>query len=480
MLLQNDLPLKVPKHEKDDAKRLGVRPCYVEEKFSHWFVPANKNVMPFKQWWPDDFKKQMIAEGIIEPENEIQEPIESHSLSDVLKRVKNVVTESFKKPVWIRAEIINISTKGHTYLEISDYDGAGAENAKARGMIWSSDNEIIRNFREKTGLDLKAGMKILFQAKIEFSEKFGLSLVIINIDPNFTLGDMEMKVASIRKRLIDSNIYDINKQKKRPYDFFKVVVISPQDAAGLGDFRTQADALEQHGLCRFRYLSATFSGNDCTKSIVTALQQASRFGPQIDAVVIIRGGGDKAGLYALNEYEIAEAVCNFPCPVIVGIGHERDNTLLDEVANIRCATPSLVIGYISSTIVKNAQECKNNMLIISKTAQETISRARAEVNQVYGEIREMALQTTSRARNECDMLMTQIHYNAKGILSNARNEIKLLMQEIFTNNPFNVLERGYAIVREQDGTVLTTKESAKGKSVTITFKDGTSTATITD
>jgi exodeoxyribonuclease VII large subunit len=480
MLLQADLALKVPKHEKDEAKALGVRPCYIDEKFSHWFAPKNKDAMPFRKWWPNEFKSQMIEAGVIEAEEISLAPIESQSLSAVLTSVKNVVAANFKAPIWIRAEIINISSKGHTYLELSDYDKSGSENGKASGMIWSNDHEIISNFREKTGLDLKAGMKILFQAVIEFNERYGLKLGIVNIDPGFTLGDMEVKIESIRNKLITDGHYSLNKNLSRPFDFFKVAVISPADAAGLGDFRTQADAIEAAGLCRFRYLSATFSGNDCAKSITTALGQASRWASQIDAVVIIRGGGDKAGLYALNELEIVEAVCKLACPVIVGIGHERDNTLLDEVANIRCATPSLVIGHISSVIIKNAQDCKNNMFMVNKMATENLVKARAKTDQIYNEVRDLAFKSTAKARSNCDMTFSLVQQNAMNTLSVARQTVKSMMQEVFINNPLNVLNRGYTIVKGPDTQVITSKEDALNQNVTIMFKDGSVSAQISN
>lgn len=481
MLLQENLALTVPKHEKDEAKMLGVRPCYVDEKFSHWYIPAQKNVMPFQKWWPEEFRKKMIENGTIQ-----EAPVEimsasSQTLNSVLKKVRDVVGENFKKPIWIKAEIVNISQRnGHTYLEMSDYDLKGSENAKAKAMIWASDSHILRNFKERTQLELKSGMKIMFQAMIDFSEKFGLGLTLVNIDPSFTVGEMELRVAAIRKKLVDQNIFDLNKNLPRPFDFFRVIVISPADAAGLGDFKTQADALVSHGLCKFKYISATFSGNDCTKSVVTALNSASEWASSIDAVVIIRGGGDKAGLYALNEYAIIEAVCKMQCPVIVGIGHDRDNTLLDEVANVRCATPSLVISYITNTMVQNAHDSRNNYQLVNKFATASITKAKAQTNQLLLDIKALALVATSKARNQSELAFSDINAQSKNILALARQNVKSIMKEVYLNNPINVLERGYAIIREQGGNVLTTKESAHGKNIQIMFKDGTSSATITD
>ncbi|MFK4132274.1 exodeoxyribonuclease VII large subunit [Pseudomonas luteola] len=477
MKLEKDLPLRVPMPEKEAAKQAGARPKVIDNKFAYWYAPANSDALAFEKWWHPEFRDRMVAEGVVEKGDE-GAPAEGQTLTDVLKGVKSVISQAYKAPLWITAEIVNISGGNHCYLELSDYDAKGAESAKARGMIWASDRHIIKRFKDMTQLDLKAGLKILFQATIDFNEKFGLGLTIHNIDPKFTLGDMEAKVAAIRKRLIDNNLFALNRSLTEPFCYHKVLVISPQDAAGLGDFKTQADILQQYGMCKFRYISATFSGNDCARSIVEALEQAKRWAPQIDALVIIRGGGDKAGLYALNEYAIAEAVCQFPCPVIVGIGHDRDMTLLDEIACLRCPTPSLAIAHIAGRVIQNAQEAKKNMLLISKMAQGAIEKSRARTERMLSEIREMATSTTQAAKTQCELMLKDTEQQAQGQLQAARHHVKALAQEVYLNNPINVVNRGYAIIREEGGKVLTSKEQAYGKQVTLTFKDGNATATI--
>lgn len=475
MKLPNPLPLVVPMFEKEAAKKIGAKPHYEDGKFSHWFVPENTDIMPFRQWWPNELKKELAKEGIIDDFIPESAEKDSLSLSAVLNKVKRVISDGMREPFWIRAEIINISGSHHIYFELSDFDKKGEESGKARAMIWGSDKHIIQQFKESTGLDLKPGLKILFKGKVEFSEKYGLSIQVLSIDPAFTLGDMEAKIAAIKKNLTDRRIFGQNKAMPTPFDFFKVVVIAPDNAAGLGDFKTQADQLEAAGLCRFRYITATFSGSDCTKSVVTALNRASALFAKTpyDALVVIRGGGDKAGLYALNEQEIVEGVCQFPTPVIVGIGHDRDNTLLDEVACVRLPTPSMVISHISSVIIKNADASKKNMLRMTKASADTIALARHQSEDLKHSFNKSISMTISDARNACERLHERVDHASSSYLARTRQSLKQMAERAYLNNPMTIMSKGFAVVRKENGEVAGSLSRIEpNEIIKIHFKDG--------
>lgn len=472
MRLDQDLPLQIPMAEKDEAKKLGARPQYVEGTFICWYAPAGMDVMSFQKWWTPEFVEMMVDQGVIDAPVAEKAPAQGESLISILSRVKVAVSTAFKEPVWIRAEIVNITGSKHMYLELSDYDQSGRENAKARGMIWSKDKHIINQFKEVSGLDLKPGLKILFKGKVEFSEQFGLGIAITAIDPAFTLGDMEAKLAGIRKQLKEKGVYGKNKEFPQPNDFMNVAVISPREAAGLADFKSQANILEEHGLCSFTYYDAVFSGPDCVRSIINAMRQAHRQVGTIDACVIIRGGGDKAGLYALNEFDIANAVCLFRAPVIVGIGHEPDNTILDEVACVRCPTPSLAITHITSKITKNAQQAKQNMLSTSRIASEIVARARQRTEGAFSDVKDKARSTIEKARSNCEVSRNSALSAATNYLERSRMRLKGMMEQVYANNPLNVLNKGYAVVREVDGPVITSAQHLEGKTIEIQLKDG--------
>ncbi|MDP3639534.1 MAG: exodeoxyribonuclease VII large subunit, partial [Azonexus sp.] len=187
----------------------------------------------------------------------------------------------------------------------------------------------------------------MVRAKPVFKAQYGFSIEIDAIDPEYTLGDLEARKREIRTRLQQEGIYDANKKLSSPWDFNAVLVVAPQGAAGLGDFQAEATRLERFGICRFVYATSRFQGEGAANEIKQALQSALQHWRDSamstpDAVVIIRGGGAVNDLAWLNDYELAKHICTMKIPVLTGIGHERDNTILDEVSNIRFDTPSKV------------------------------------------------------------------------------------------------------------------------------------------
>ena len=226
-----------------------------------------------------------------------------------------------------------------------------------KGIIWKTRSQsITAKFEEATGEGLKTDIKILCLAKVRFDSLYGLDLIIEDVDPSYTLSDLAAKLARIREKLLATGLYDRNKQLPAPVEFVRVVVISPETSAGLGDFRREADLLQNAGLCDFHHFSATFHGVETSSSIQTAVFQALTVHKQraYDALVLIRGGGSVTDLAWLNDLDLAKLICQSPVPIFTGIGHERDNTILDEIAHTRFDTPSKVALHISTTIKDNA------------------------------------------------------------------------------------------------------------------------------
>lgn len=491
--LDNDLFLEVGFRDKDKAKRAGARPSFHPNGggFKGWFIPKGMDVNPAKEWWPDEFKQEM---GI--STKEVVDESNSFSLSQVLGGVKKILENRFVDPVWVRAEVVSMSGGHHQYLELSDYDDSGSEKAKARGVIWASQKPMLDRFKRETGMALKGGVKVLCKAYIEFSERYGFSLRIVDIDSKFTIGDMEAKLLTIRATLKDEGIYDLNKLLHSPRDFTNVAVIAPEGAAGLGDFMTQAVLLIDHGLCKFKHFPAVFQGQNATQSMSRALDsvrhEVTETG-QYDAVVIIRGGGDKAGLYALNEIELARRVCLMPIPVIVGVGHERDNTILDEISNMRSATPSLVISHIFGQICHNAKKARKDYTLIRSLSAEMLSKARLDCERANTSVKSLCQRQLTRARTDCERVDTQIKSLAKGQLTRARQLAEILMREIREEarhalilsrsqvkdlitaalyaDPKGVIDRGYAVIRNEDGKVVGNKSELKDN-ITVQMRDG--------
>lgn len=350
---------------------------------------------------------------------------QGEGLDVFLNRIGTALKTQLPGSYWVRAEILKADTsKGnHLSLELASYDGS--QGAKARAWIWSSNINIVSSFEQSTGSSLKAGLKILFQCRVQFHPEFGLSLVIENIDPKFTLGDMEAKLQAIRERLTSLNEINRNRYLDKPKDFCRVAVVSPESAAGLGDFKTIADRLEKYNLCEFNYYPSLFQGANAVASIVSAISQVVvdiANGNQYDALAIVRGGGDKAGLYQLNEIKIARCICRSPIPVLVGIGHERDSTILDEVANCRLATPSLVASFIQEAIVKNARDAKFNYELLVRSSQSISSFAKQELRDYRANISLLSHKKLESARRQVTEHNTSLTHVPNLLIQNAKRQ----------------------------------------------------------
>lgn len=369
--------LSVPVEDSDLALSFGAQ---LDAKTGQLFVPQGLALAPFSAWLPP--KQDSLAISILQGRGV--------SLSDLLGRVAGAINTAFEDPVWVRIEISQLQMhSGHLYIAAVDRDQNGKEKAKARAQIWASRVPgIIRKFTGQTGIELASGIKLLVYAKPVFKPEYGFSLDIVDIDPNYTLGDMEARLKRIRERLKSEGLAHRNKQLATPADYANVAVISPPDAAGKGDFQAEAGRLEAAGLCRFTYFDALFQGERAKESLKEAFiaalgeHQSSTF----CALVLIRGGGALTDLHWLNEYVLAGMVCKFPCPVLVGIGHERDMTILDEYAHRSFGTPSKVIAHIRQQIATRALRGLEDWQTIVHAAQVRLALAESRSLQMRTEI----------------------------------------------------------------------------------------------
>lgn len=318
--------------------------------------------------------------GIIE----IEDAENSHELGlhDYLRDIEKIIHEHGKSG-WVKAEISAFNVRRwNGYLDLVEHNAKGEIIAKAVGVIQGQDLKAIKDkFKQGTGSELTADTKVLLYIKPRFDAQRGLSLIVTDIDPAYTLGDMEMKLAMIRANLEGKGIINANKNLSRPIDFTRIAVIAPQESAGLGDFKRESNILQQRQLCEFVVQESIFQGKDAAKSIYEAMTRVwgEHKKTPFDALVIIRGGGAKADLQWLNHERLAEAVCRFPIPVFVGVGHEKDKTILDEIA-MSFDTPSKVIKYILDAIANNALKAKRDFEFIHVTASNHADRYAKQID----------------------------------------------------------------------------------------------------
>lgn len=401
--------------EKDRVKSLGAR---WDPTASRWYVPEGLDLAAFAAWLPAGFPEPPLS-------REVDTLVKGVPLSSLLSGVAAAIARAFTEGVWTTAEVVRASTsKGHYYLELSEHNEVGEVLAQARAVIWARHAQaLLAEFRRATGAELDAGIKVLLRAKPVFKAQFGLSLEVDGIDPSYTLGDLEARKREIRERLKREGLYNRNRALPAPWDYTAVLVIAPERAAGLGDFAKEAQRLENHGACQFNYAYSRFQGEGAAADIVRAIDTGLRTwsGSSLpDAVVILRGGGSVNDLAWLNDYALARCVCECPVPVLTGIGHERDETSVDEVAHRKYDTPSKVIAGIEDVMRTRIREARALHDFILNRARADLITATASSRQAHQNVESGARSALVRTRSDTEALLHEVRLRAVSAVHEAR------------------------------------------------------------
>jgi exodeoxyribonuclease VII large subunit len=419
--------------DRESVKGLGAR---WDPARKQWYVPAGRDLAPFAIWLPAEHQ---TALSTLESaaSTELALPIKGVSLSQLLAGVAQAVAQAYRAGERVRVEVVKADVRrGHVYLELTERSTSGEALAQARALIWADTaNQIVPAFERATGVVLGAGIKLLLRAKPTFSAQYGLSLTVDAIDPDYTLGDLEARKREIRARLQREGLTELNRSLPPPWDYNAVLVVAPQGAAGLGDFQVEADRLHRWGLCRFVVVHSRFQGEGAAAEVRHALLEGladwkGHGQERPDAVVVIRGGGAVNDLAWLNDYELARCICELPVPVLTGIGHERDRTVLDEVAHASYDTPSKVIASIELLIVKRAQDARANRDTVVQVAEQALHRTRRTVEQSRIEIRAGALLALRDGREQAARQFQAIRHDSLLKLEQARHAVPSTMAEI--------------------------------------------------
>ncbi|MDN5513359.1 MAG: exodeoxyribonuclease VII large subunit [Acinetobacter sp.] len=408
------------------------------------------------------------------------------SLSEYLTTVQEVIRVTFDEPVWVKAEIRNLSIKGgHYYLELAEKEeDTDKVIASCKATIWkSSAAKMVLKFERESGIELSRDLNVLIKVRAAFSPQYGFSVNVEDIDSSYTLGDIARRYQQILERLTTEGLVDKNKLLPTPFDIQNVLVIAPENAAGLGDFKKDADALDQAGVCHFVYHTATFQGNTAAVSIINSLgdglrQWAKAFDAAPDLIVIIRGGGAVNDLAYLNDYDLAALLCKRSVPIWVGIGHEKDRTILDEIAHRSFDTPSKVIGGIRNLIVERTQEVLESFHTIKLLSQHQITAYQSQNEHLIKVIKTHAQNQINEASRSIELVKDTTRYLAHQQIKLATNQVESLMRETLLQNPRNILAKGYGIVRSH-GKAIRSIQQISGNSIQVELQDGTIEANVT-
>ena len=442
------------------------------------------------------------------------------TLFQLNKKIKQQLTDGFGHPQWVIAEIseLNTNRSGHCYLELIEKSADTDQIiAKARATIWSFTFRMLKPYFESTtGQALTHGLKVLVKATVEFHEVFGISLNISDIDPTYTMGDMARRRREIILRLEQEGIARMNKETALALVPQKIAIISSPSAAGYEDFIKQLDNNSKGFKIYHHLFPAVMQGKDAAGSIIMALDQVFEYDTFFDAVAIIRGGGSTADLLCFDGYELAMNVAQFPIPVLTGIGHERDESVVDMVAHTRLKTPTAVAefiigsidefyaqlmlmqdGILSGTkyyidqnrhlldklpqrlkIITQAQQNKQKQYLTTaflrtqKGAQQLLAGEKHQLKHLSNRSRYASANYLNQKAHHLEFLKATLTMEVKSCLRNQKQKLALLEKTTQLLNPFEILKKGYTIT-SINGQRLKAKEGiAQGDILTTHFADG--------
>lgn len=399
------------------------------------------------------------------------------SLSDLQLLIRDSLYIALPEMYWVIAEISEIkeNSAGHCYLElIEKHPDDNNVRARIKAIIWSKRYRFIKSlFENITGESIRDGLKILVKAKVEYHEIYGLSLVITDIDPAFTIGELAMKRQQIIHRLEQEGVFTMNRELELPHVPQRIAVISSKNAAGFTDFINQLKGNNYGYIFYTALFESSMQGSDTEKGIIDALTRIADKQELFDLVVIIRGGGSQADLSWFDNYNIAYHITQFPLPVITGIGHDKDMSVTDLVANKALKTPTATAEFIIECI----SDAENNIFemwqrIREISVQHTSGAGLVLMNHLSRLT--AASKSFSQIKNySVESLITSLKTKTRNYTDTKNAKLNLLDVTLNILNPDNVLKRGYTIT-SLNGKILKVKEKIKeGEVLETRFCDGT-------
>ena len=380
------------------------------------------------------------------------------TLYELNSLVRETIEEELHQEYWVEAELSEVrEVRGHCYMQLVQYDRSEEggkrkryENtpiAQASAKCWQSSWQLLRPYFEKeTGQRLHAGMKVLLQVYAQFHETYGFSWIVTDIDPTYTMGDMARKRQEIIRVLKDEGVFDLQKELPLPLFCQRIAVISSANAAGYGDFVNQLENNEYGFQFHTRLFPAVMQGEDVEKSVIAALEQIFR-GSEItfDCVVIIRGGGATADLSGFDTLALAENVANFPLPIITGIGHERDESILDMVSHTRVKTPTAAAAFLIDHLKEVMEVLIDAQERITRYAQQKLSTLNAQLSVVAEAIPRLFSVVKTRQDARLDSMQEKMTMLIERRLETEQHRIQLVSEKVKSLDPTLLLRRGYSI-----------------------------------
>lgn len=405
---------------------------------------------------------------------------------------------------WVIAETsdLRLNRSGHCYTELIEKDAQGTTIAKVGAAIWANTySKLYYKFQQATGQNLATGMKVLVNVTATFHRLYGIKVIINDLDPSYTMGDMERHRQEILNKLKEEGVIDMNKQVPWTDVPQRIAIVSAAGAAGYGDFMNQLQG-NPYGLQFYTCLfGAVMQGAQTVPSVLAALDRINRHLDRFDCVVIIRGGGATSELNSFDNYDLAATVAQFPLPVIVGIGHERDVTVLDYVASIRVKTPTAAAEWLiqrGSNALAHLDELQDAVV---NAVRETVGQAREHLAYFSTLIPASARSIIDTNRLRLDNYTKNIPFAASNLIVNQRTRLQRAVERMESAvntalqreqqrwqsladkaallSPVNTLRRGYSLVMKDGKCVTAATQLHPGDHINVQFAEGTADAKVT-
>lgn len=423
------------------------------------------------------------------------------SLHELTQRIAAVVNSSFEEPIWIVAELsdVRVAANGHCYMTLIEKEPRrGTTLASVRGMIWANRWWLLRDsFEQQTGQSFASGLKVMIQVQVSMHELYGLSLNILDIDPTYTLGELARRRLEILKQLKEEGVIDMNRELPFPILPRRIAIISAEGAAGYGDFLKQLSQ-NTFGLKFYCHLfPATMQGQQTESSVIAALERIFEVQDYFDVVVIIRGGGATVDLASFDSYQLAFNVANFPIPVITGIGHDRDETVLDHVAHTSVKTPTAAAALLIDKMAEQLQNVLDLQEEIKDHVEQRMNDERQRLQRFGNAIRNTHVTLTQqigrlemmgqkiqgsahqrilRENNRLEMMSQTIRLYNEQHLQRDKDKLSFFEKTIRMAQPDNILKRGFSITRLDGHAVKSASSVPQGSTLKIQTADGELTA----
>ncbi|MFV0546519.1 MAG: exodeoxyribonuclease VII large subunit [Bacteroides sp.] len=380
------------------------------------------------------------------------------SLFELNTLVRRGLEECFPDEYWIQAELSDVRSNatGHCYLEFIQKDPRNQNLlAKARGMIWNHVYRLIRPyFEESTGQAFSSGIKVQVKVSVQFHELYGYSLTVLDIDPTYTVGDLIRKRREILHCLEEEGVLTLNKELRLPTLPQRVAVISSSTAAGYGDFCHQLLDNDLGFSFSIELFQAYMQGSQVEESVLKALDRINKRVHEFDVVVIIRGGGSTSDLSGFDTYLLAAACAQFPLPIITGIGHERDDTVIDMVAHTRVKTPTAAAELLISYLSRADEQLKRLSQQFVDGIYNLVAFERRRLEERVSRLPMVVAKRLSNERLVLLALKKDLRQIAHRNLMFGHHRLELYKQKMADASPQRMLERGYSLTLK-DGKVLT-------------------------